>query len=53
MGTTRKAVTLPSDVNVPDERNLDDDRSRESAGRGPRADGSSQIPDRQLDIRDV
>jgi hypothetical protein len=48
MGTTRKAVTLPTDKGNGD--NYKDETG--SDARGPRDDGTSKVPDRQLDIRD-
>jgi hypothetical protein len=50
MGTTRRAVELPSEkanASHPPEGIVGD-----TPGRGPRADGSDEIPDRQLNIRD-
>lgn len=50
MGTTRKAVEMPTEQTVGD-KVFDEDKTSESPGRGPRADGTSEVPDRQLNIR--
>lgn len=51
MGTNRRAVEMPTEKTVGDNV-LDEDMTFDSPGRGPRPDGTDQIPDRQLDIRD-
>jgi hypothetical protein len=49
MGTTERAVTLPSEKSTGD---MPPAGGPESPGRGERADGTSEVPDRQIDIRD-
>jgi hypothetical protein len=48
--TTQKAVTMPTEQTVGD-KVFDEDKTAQSPGRGPRQDGSSQVPDKQLNIR--
>jgi hypothetical protein len=48
MGTTQRAVTLPTEKGNGDQPPAG---GSESPGRGQRADGTSEVPDRQLDIR--
>ena len=51
MATSRGSVEQgSSDLNYPTGI-LPEDKSRESPGRGPRPDGTAEVPDRQLDIR--
>jgi hypothetical protein len=54
MSTKQAAVEPPSDVNLPDVRTsgLGADNA-ETPGRGPRPDGTAEVPDRQLRIREV
>jgi hypothetical protein len=47
-GTTRRAVELPTEKGNGDQLPAG---GSESPGRGERADGSAEVPDRQLDIR--
>ena len=49
-GTTRRAITLPTEKGNADHPPAG---GPESPARGERADGTSEVPDRQLDIRDV
>jgi hypothetical protein len=49
VGTTERAVTLPTEKGNGD---MPPAGGPESPGRGERADGSSEVPDRGLDIRD-
>jgi hypothetical protein len=48
--TTQKAVTTPTEKTSGDKA-LGEDKTTASPGRGPRADGTSKVPDKQLNIR--
>jgi hypothetical protein len=49
MGTRRRAVELPTEKGNGDHPPAG---GPDSPGHGPRADGSADVPDRQLQIRD-
>lgn len=49
MSTTRRAVELPTEKGNAHQPPAG---GPESPGRGERADGSSEVPDRRLDIRE-
>jgi hypothetical protein len=48
--TTQRAVTLPTEKTSGDKA-LGEDKTTASPGRGPRTDGTSKVPDKQLNIR--
>jgi hypothetical protein len=49
VSTTLRGVELPTEKSNGDQLLAGDP---ESPGRGPRVDGTAEVPDRQLDIRD-
>jgi hypothetical protein len=48
VGITERAVSLPTEKSTGD---LAPAGGPDSPGRGPRADGTAEVPDRQLNVR--